>query len=287
MSQVRLETEPLTPKLIEKARKELRETPEEKKKALETLRQLLKNEPDIYFSDREDILIKYLRPTKFYPDSALALMKRIAEFKEKHKNLLEGLMPADLERVMMEHDGVNVLINRDQDGRRIFVTNVGKKWDPSKVSNDQVFQLFYLIHLAAMMEPATQVNGVVVILDFDGLGLKQVAALTPTFSLRLLSFIQDAMPLRLKQVHIVKQPLLFNAVWKIFKPIIREKLNNRLYFHGNDMSSLHKYINPNCLPEEYEGSLPPTNYSSKDWYPILKSLDSVIEEQNTFGLVKK
>lgn len=117
-------------------------------------------------------------------------MKRIAEFRSKNKKLLDGLMPEHLERVILEHDGVNVLTTRDQDGRRIFVANVGKKWNTSKVSNDQVFQLFYLIHVAAMMEPATQVNGVIVILDFDGLGMKQVAAMTPTFSWRLLSFIQ-------------------------------------------------------------------------------------------------
>ena len=37
-------------------------------------------------------------------------------------------------------------------------------------------------------------------MDFDGLSMKQVLGLTPAFSMRLLSFIQDAMPLRLKEV---------------------------------------------------------------------------------------
>jgi len=35
-----------------------------------------------------------------------------------------------------------------------------------------------------------QVNGVVVIMDFDGLGMSQVMALSPSFSARLLNFIQ-------------------------------------------------------------------------------------------------
>lgn len=117
-------------------------------------------------------------------------MKRLAEFRYQNKKLLEGLMPADLEKVMIEQDVVNVLVKRDQDGRRIFVANVGKRWNTSKLTNDQVFQMFYLIHVAATMEPATQVNGVVVILDFEGLGMRQVAALTPSFSMRLLTFIQ-------------------------------------------------------------------------------------------------
>lgn len=74
MNQVRLEVEPLTFDLVQKAAEELRETPDEREKAIEKLRQLLNNEPNIQFADREDVLIRYLRPTKFYPDSALALV---------------------------------------------------------------------------------------------------------------------------------------------------------------------------------------------------------------------
>ncbi|KAL0274471.1 UNVERIFIED_CONTAM: hypothetical protein PYX00_006884 [Menopon gallinae] len=266
-----------------KAERELRETPEVRKKALEDLRALLENEKNMYFADRDEILIRYLRPVKFYPESALALMKRIAEFKQKHASVVKDLMPVMMEDVMLNNKGINVLVDRDQDGRRILVAQVGKNWDTSKVSNVQVFQLFYLIHLAALVEPATQVNGVVVIMDFEGLGLKQIKELTPNFSLRLLSFIQDAMPLRLKEVHIVKQPRIFSMVWKIFKPLIKEKLDKRLHFHGNDMSSLHKFISPSCLPEDYDGKLPKIDYSAREWYPVLRSLDSTMEEYNKFG----
>ena len=63
-------------------------------------------------------------------------------------------------------------------------------WDPSKATADQIFRVFYLIHLGAIMEPESQVCGTVVLMDFDGLGLKQVRGLTPAFSLRLLTFIQ-------------------------------------------------------------------------------------------------
>lgn len=90
--------------------------------------------------------------------------------------------------------------------------------------------MFYLIHEAAVLEPETQVRGVVVIMDFNNLGMKQIAALSPSFSMKLLGFIQDAMPLRLKEVHMVKQPFIFKMVWSIFKPFIREKLKNRVSF---------------------------------------------------------
>lgn len=56
----------------------------------------------------------------------------------------------------------------------------------------------------------------------------QARGLTPAFSKRLLTFIQDAMPLRLKEVHFVKQPMVFSVVWAMFKPFIREKLKTRV-----------------------------------------------------------
>lgn len=39
-------------------------------------------------------------------------------------------------------------------------------------------------------------------MDFDGLSMKQVKGLPPSFAIKLLNFIQDAMPLRLKEVRI-------------------------------------------------------------------------------------
>lgn len=46
--------------------------------------------------------------------------------------------------------------------------------------------------------------------------------------LNKVAHFQEAMPLRLKEVHIVKQPFIFNVVWKVFQPFIREKLKSRV-----------------------------------------------------------
>jgi len=124
-------------------------------------------------------------------------------------------------------------------------------------------------------------------MDFNGLGMKQVKGLTPSFSLRLLTFIQEAMPLRLKEVHFVNQPFLFNMVWQMFKPFVKDKLKKRMFFHGNKMESLHKHIDPEYLPEDYGGKLPKISYSSVDWYPVLRTLDNEFKEWNSFGVVKK
>ncbi|KAG7207509.1 hypothetical protein KM043_009141 [Ampulex compressa] len=268
------------------AEKELRETEENVKNGIVALRKQLEMDPSLHFNTDDDFLMMFLRPCKFYPQSAFELMKRVADFKLKNAALFDNLMPADEKTALLEHNVVNVLKGRDSKGRRVLLVNSGKSWDPSKVNADQILRIFYLIHQMAMLEPETQIFGTVVIMDFDGLSMKQVMGLTPSFSMKLLNFIQDAMPLRLKEVHIVKQPFLFNMVWQMFKPFVREKLKKRLFFHGTKMSSLHAYMAPSHLPKNYGGDLPEIDYTSADWYPALIKCEDKIRAWNTYGYRK-
>lgn len=231
-------------------------------------------------------------------------MRQVADFRKEYAELVYNLLPEHLYSQFVDNEVVNILPQLDHKNRRVMIVTCGSKlsrtdhmsviypnrvffiagiWDPKAVTNDQMFQMFYLIHLVAQLEPSTQVAGVVVIMDFDGLGMKQVAALTPAGSKRLLNFIQFAMPLRLKEVHFVKQPFIFNMVWKLFKPFVQEKLNKRLMFHGKDMKSLHKYLAPENLPENYGGKLPAIDYGGKDWYPCVNKYKDHIERWSLYG----
>lgn len=62
---------------------------------------------------------------------------------------------------------------------------------------------------------------------------------------------------------------MFNMIWQMIKPFIREKLKSRIFFHGNKMSSFHNHIPPAYLPENYGGELPKIDYSSAEWYPVM------------------
>uniref|UniRef100_A0A8D8YU00 Clavesin-1 n=1 Tax=Cacopsylla melanoneura TaxID=428564 RepID=A0A8D8YU00_9HEMI len=282
----RIESEDISEETRKVAEIELRETPEQVLESLKQLKQMLKEDNSIYFKEDDFLLQVFLRPCKYYPEGAFQLMKRIAEFKHKNADILENLLPKDEQNSLLNSNVANVLLDRDQHGRRILVISIGSSWDSKQVSTDQILRILYLIHLAAMQEPETQVKGGVILLDFEGLSAKQALQFTPSFSYKLLTFIQDAMPLRVKAVHIVKEPIYFNLVWKLFKPFIREKLKKRMYFHGSKMSSLHKHIHPDRLPANYDGNKPKIDYSSAQWYPVLNQIEDTIAEWNTFGRIK-
>jgi len=276
----------MRPETVELAKKELNEDPETKQQAITELRQLLHEATDLHYNDDDEFLLIWLRACHFYPKSALEKMRTTAEFRKENAALVKGLMPEMEKRSFCEHEVVNVLKNCDQKGRRVLIVNVGKLWNPNEVPSDSMFKMFYLIHIAAQLEPETQCRGVVVIMDFDGLGMSQVRSLTPTFSKRLLTFIQDAMPIRMREIHIVKQPFVFKMVWALFKPFIREKLNKRIWFHGGNMKTLHEYLDPATLPENYGGVLPAINYSGKEWYPAIEKHEDFVRQWSEFGYAK-
>lgn len=276
-----------SPEILKVAKDELRETPEIQKKAVAELKELLSKETNIKCPlDNESWLIRFLRPCKYYPESALKLVKEYYSFKVKHENVYANLKPSN-EKNIFEQNILTVLPNRDQHGRRILILELGKKWKHNKVSLDEVFKGAVIYLEAAMLEPTTQIAGAVVILDMDGLSLQQTWQFTPPFAKRLVDWLQDAVPLRIKNIHIINQPYIFNMVFALFKPFLRQKLKDRIIFHGTDRKSLQKYMSINSLPECYGGTLKLPRISGSQWYELLMMCDKEYEAINSYGIIKK
>lgn len=111
----------------------------------------------LYYCTDDDFLLIFLRPCKFYPESAYELMKRVADFRKKNAVLFYDLLPNDEKDAILNHNIINVLKTRDHKNRRIMIINAGKTWDPSKVTSDQILRMLYLVHLIALQEQEAQV----------------------------------------------------------------------------------------------------------------------------------
>lgn len=177
--------------------------------------------------DNEAWLIRFLRPCKYYPESALNLVKHYYSFKVKHANIYDNLKPSR-EKNIFDQNILTVLPTRDQHGRRMLIIELGKKWKHQKCSLDEVFKGCVLYLEAAILEPSTQIAGVVVVFDMDGLTLQQTWQFTPPFAKKIVDLIQDSVPLRIKNLHVINQPYVFNMVFALFKPFLREKLKSRV-----------------------------------------------------------
>lgn len=58
-------------------------------------------------------------------------------------------------------------------------------------------------------------------------------------------------------------------------------MKERIFFHGDDMESLHKHIDPKHLPERYGGLHPDYNYN--DWIEGFKKNEFIQKELASLG----
>lgn len=168
-----------------------------------------------------------------------------------------------------------------------------------------------------MAEPTSQICGAVVIIDMEGLPISHITQFGPSFAIMLLDYIQDCICLRLKGVHVVNNSYIFNMLFAIFKPFIREKLRKRvgvflflsfllifffnfsrkqykinmiplfqILFHGKDWASLSKHIDRSCLPAKYGGNMEcelPPGPALGDFFDCYRK---DFEMANSFGFTK-
>ncbi|RZC33570.1 CRAL TRIO domain containing protein [Asbolus verrucosus] len=283
-----LDYEEITPEIQKLAEKELRETPDITSDAISKLRCLLQEEKNLHVPiNNTEWLIRFLRPCKFYPHSAFELIKRHYQFKLKHRNVYKHLKPSN-EKNIFQQNIIRLQGERDQYGRRIMTIKLGKEWKMSEVTLDELFKGLILLSELSLLEPTTQVCGVVIIIDFDGLSFAQTRKFTPMWLKRIVDWIQDCIPLRIKNLHIVNQPYLFNLIYNLIKPFLREKLKKRLIMHGKNHASLHQYVKPELLTPNYGGTLNvPLITNGNIWVEILVRCDEEFEVINSYGYRKK
>ncbi|GAB1862165.1 Alpha-tocopherol transfer protein-like [Camponotus japonicus] len=239
---------------IQIAKEELRETPEIIAESCAELKKLVEGESDLTIPDEEDFYKMFLRPCKYYPKSAFSLMKRFYRFRQNHPHIFIDLLPSK-EKTCFCANLVYPLPFRAKDGTRILLVEGGKRWNPKEVPINDFFKGLVMCLYVALGEPKTQIAGACVIIDVEGLSLSHVTYITPSFAKMLVEFIQKCLPIRLKNIHIVKQSFLFNMAFAIFKPFLEEKIRKRIRFHGTNWESLMTFIDKKALLKRHGGEL--------------------------------
>lgn len=74
----------------------------------------------------DTFLIPYLRPCKFYPESAFERMQKYFKFKVRHKKICENLTP-DAVSSVFDEGLLKYFPLRDKEGRRVVLVHFGSK----------------------------------------------------------------------------------------------------------------------------------------------------------------
>ncbi|VDI04485.1 Hypothetical predicted protein [Mytilus galloprovincialis] len=271
----------LSPELVKKAQEELNEKPEWRSRDIQALREMVEKEKALRIRTDDAFLLRFLRAKKFDYERAFNLIMTHFKMRIDNAELFEGLRPLAVKHVL-EAGVTGVLPHRDKLGRRVIVFRPGK-WNPSKFGITDVFRTNFLTMSRLIEEEETQINGLVMMMDLDGIGWAHAKSISPLYAKKFMGLIQDAFPARFKGMHYFNEPTIFDYIFAIGKQFMKEKTVSRLHFHGNRYEELKEFIDEENIPEDYGGKGP--KYSNKEWMEELLKLDAHFDNEAKYGLV--
>lgn len=216
---------------------------------------------------------KFLYARKFDIDESFELLKNYVSYKKRHPEIFTdlNLHACDIKK-SLENALPGVLRQKDRKGRCVFVFT-GSNWDCS-YSINSIYRAFLLIleHLTEHVH--NQSNGFVVIVDWTEFTFRQTTYLKPYILKIMIEGLQDCFPARFKGIHFINQPWYVDTALAFIKPFLHEKVKERIYVHGNNLSTLHEHVHKDVLPAELGGEEP-----SYDPRSFLESLQNNVGGQ--------
>ncbi|XP_075032921.1 alpha-tocopherol transfer protein-like [Mixophyes fleayi] len=243
----------LSAELVLKAREELQEKPEWRLRDVQALRDMIwKEYPNLKTRVDDSFLLRFLRARKFDYDRALQLLVNYYSCRKGWPEVFTDLRPSAIKPVL-DSGFLTVLPHTDTEGRRIVCIRPGR-WNPQNYPITENLRVIYLSLEKIIESEETQVNGIVILADYEGVGLSQASRFGPFVAKKMVGILQDGFPIRIKAINVINEPRIFKGIFAIIRPFLKEKLVKRFFLHGSDLHSLHSNIPKAILPEEYGGT---------------------------------
>lgn len=249
--------------------------PTDKTKSIHELRGKIKMSADAEFKNNalqdDETLMKFLYARKFNTEESFQLMVNHYWYRKNNPVVFQNLTPSadDIHRALQ--DGFpGVLQNRDRRGRCVLLFTAAN-WDCSytllSIYRSLLISLEYLLN-----EKQNQANGFVVIVDWTEISFKQSTNLAPKLLKLIIDGLQDSFPARFKGIHFIGQPWYVEAALMLIKQFLKDAIKDRIFMHGNNLSTLFEHLPRDILPTELGGEQ--SSYNPKVW------LDRIMLESN-------
>lgn len=158
-----------------------------------------------------------------------------------------------MDKIVFRH--VPPLPGLTPNGRRVVLMR-GVDKDLPTPNITEAMKLVMMIGDIRLREEYVGVAGDVYILDASVATPTHFAKFTPALVKKFLVCVQEAYPVKLKEVHVVNVSPLVDTILNFVKPFLKEKIRNRIFMHST-METLYERIPKDILPEEYGGNAGP------------------------------
>ncbi|KAK7867789.1 hypothetical protein R5R35_001207 [Gryllus longicercus] len=248
----------------------------DKKQAVIAVQQLIPSRPEIDFlRTDEDFILRFLHARKCGVQESFDLLANYYSYRKRNKDLFLHFNANEIGIRNALKDGFpGVLPERDRKGRCVLVIFTAN-WDHCSYSLMSIYRALLLTLERLIEKPRNQLNGFVFIVDWSEFSFRQSSNLNPRVLKLMIEGLQDCFPARFKGIHFINQPWYVEAALTVIRPFLKEKTKEKIYLHGNNLSTLHDYVTKDILPAELGGEGP--SYNPVQW------ADKLLEIEQTLG----
>lgn len=260
--------------------KELNENVNTREEDLKHIKEWLEKQPHLPNTWDDARLMTFLRGCKF---SLEKCKRKLDMYFTMRTAVPEFFSERDMSRPELQEvfSVINMppLPGLTPEGRRVVVMR-GVSKDVITPNVPEALKAALMIGDVRLAEESTGVAGDVYILDATVATPNHFAKFTPTLVKKFLICVQEAYPVKLKEVHVVNISPLVDTIVNFVKPFIKEKIRERIFIHS-DIEGLYKHVPKEMLPEEYGGNAGSIIDLNNAWKAKLESYRDWFNEQET------
>ncbi|PZC80487.1 hypothetical protein B5X24_HaOG214644 [Helicoverpa armigera] len=254
-------------------------------KKVEQLRDWINQQPHLPKDLEDRILVRFLHSCYYDVEKTkqtIELFFKIRDNSPEIVNYRDPLSPA-MQKVLKI---VKLAQYQISGNRNIWFWQLN---DPGLEQYDylQDARMFFMTCDAWMLANDVLADADIVVMDAKDITLKFITKFNVSVARKLSKYQEDAMPIRLKEVHVINAPPFVDKLFGLMKPFLKQEITDMIHFHVPKSETLYNYINKEDLPQDYGGSQATMDEMNKRVIDIVMEQRPVFLDENFWKTEKK
>ncbi|KAL5241385.1 hypothetical protein ACI65C_008795 [Semiaphis heraclei] len=227
--------------------------PELNLKDIEALKERLKENNDLP-PIRDKLVVMFLHSSYFDVDVAYKTIIANYKYRKELPYMFENYDPSSEEmKQVFDSMSISIVFNPSTGKQeRILYTNF-KTTDPREYDYVRCVR-YFLMMLEYLMVTTGTFDGVVLTMNSKGVCWRHITKTPMNTMKKMLGFVQEALPVRLKEVHVLNAGTIISMLFNIIRPFMRSTLMNLLKVFPENSTEIFNHVPIDIMPQEMGGN---------------------------------
>ena len=277
--------EPLQTLAKEKVQEDPDKTPEKYSKVISQVRS---EQPHIFLNTDPNFILRFLRLRKFDTEKASKQIIKFYEF-QRDEPLCQNLLPSECEHIFNLGVGA-IMPEYDKQQRKLLILHIGQ-WNTNMVRLWDAFRTALLALEIIACDPAAQITGFSVIVDFKDFSLKHLAHVKISLARTMVRTIQETVPVRVKALYFINASSVLTSLFATIKLLLSSKIRKRFHVlsekheteNNDNWALLLEELGPEVLPASLGGTADSSHNPYQATCDLMLQQEAYFKHLSQFG----